>query len=93
MLAIIIWLTIANLESENICKVYDFLSYPKGSLVRFFQNILPDEENVVLSLENVQQQVGDHDCRFFALAFITFFCYEDILSRSEIFTPSLCALH
>ncbi|CAF5027667.1 unnamed protein product [Rotaria sp. Silwood1] len=74
------WLTVANLESENIWKVYDSLSYPTESLVKFFQDVLPGEEKVVLSFENVQQQVGGHDCGLFALAFATSLCYGDIPS-------------
>ncbi|CAF1433130.1 unnamed protein product [Rotaria sordida] len=74
------WLTIANLGSDNIWKIYDSLSYPKESLVKFFQDILPGKERVVLSFENVQQQVGGNDCGLFALAFATSLCYEDIPS-------------
>ncbi|CAF4530702.1 unnamed protein product [Rotaria sp. Silwood2] len=74
------WITVANLESENIWKVHDSLSYPKESLVKFFQDILPGEEKVVLSFENVQQQVGGHDCGLFALTFATSLCYGDIPS-------------
>ena len=74
------WSTIANLEFGNIWKVHDSLSYPKETWVQFFQDILPDEEKVVLSFENVQQQVGNNDCGLFALAFVTSLCYGDIPS-------------
>ncbi|CAF1606765.1 unnamed protein product [Rotaria magnacalcarata] len=74
------WLTIANLDSDNVWKVYDSLSYPKESLVKFFQDILPGEERVTLSFENVQQQVGGNDCGLFALCFATSLCYNEIPS-------------
>ncbi|CAF4665546.1 unnamed protein product [Rotaria sp. Silwood1] len=74
------WFTVANLDSDNIWKIYDSLSYPKESLVKFFQDILPGEEKVVLSFENVEQQVGGNDCGLFALAFVTSLCYKDIPS-------------
>ncbi|CAF2718166.1 unnamed protein product [Rotaria sp. Silwood2] len=74
------WLTIASLDSDNIWKIYDSLSYPEESLVKFFQDILPNEEKVVLSFASVQQQVGGNDCGLFALAFVTSLCYGDIPS-------------
>ncbi|CAF2402121.1 unnamed protein product [Rotaria sp. Silwood2] len=67
-------------DSDNIWKIYDSLSYPEESLVKFFQDILPNEEKVVLSFESVQQQVGSNDCGLFALAFATSLCYGDISS-------------
>ncbi|CAF1165346.1 unnamed protein product [Rotaria sordida] len=49
------WVTISNLDSNNIWKVYDSLSYPKESVIKFFKGILPDEEKVLVSFESVQQ--------------------------------------
>ncbi|CAF2786046.1 unnamed protein product [Rotaria sp. Silwood2] len=47
------------------------------SFIEFFKSILPDEEKVIVSFENVQQQVGGNDCGLFALAFATSLCYSD----------------
>ena len=41
-------------------------------------DILPDEEKVLVSFENVQQQVDSNDCRLFALTFATSLCYKDV---------------
>ena len=71
------WLTISNLNDNNVWKVYDSLIYPKESLILFFKDILPDEEKVLVSFENVQQQVGGNDCGLFALAFATSLCDKD----------------
>ncbi|CAF3250362.1 unnamed protein product, partial [Rotaria sp. Silwood2] len=69
------WLTISNLNSDNIWNVYDSLSYPKESIIDFFKLILPDEEKVSVSFEKVHQQIGGNDCGLFALAFATSLCH------------------
>jgi len=74
------WLTISNLNCNNVWNVYDSLSYQKELLINFFQVILPNEEKVSVSFENVQQQVGGNDCGLFALAFATSLCYKDVPS-------------
>jgi hypothetical protein len=71
------WLTISNLNSHNTWNVYDSLSYPKESLIKFFKDILPDEEKVSIYFHNVQQQQGLDDCGLFALAFATSLCYQE----------------
>ncbi|CAF0908927.1 unnamed protein product [Didymodactylos carnosus] len=50
------------------------------SISPFFRDILPDEEKVLVSFENVQQQIGGNDCGLFALAFATSLCYTDVAS-------------
>ena len=74
------WLTISNLNSNNVWNIYDSLSYEKELLIKFFQAILPNEEQVLVSFENVQQQIGGNDCGLFALAFATSLCYKDVPS-------------
>jgi hypothetical protein len=74
------WLTISNLNCNNVWNVYDSLSYQNELLINFFQVILPNEEKVSVSFENVQQQVGGNDCGLFALAFATSLCYKDVPS-------------
>ena len=61
-------------------QVYDSLIYPKESIINFFQVILPNEEKVLVSFENVQQQIGGNDCGLFALAFAISLCYNDVPS-------------
>ncbi|CAF5027450.1 unnamed protein product [Rotaria sp. Silwood1] len=75
------WLTISNINCDNnVWKIYDSLSYPKESIIKFFKDILPDEEKVSVSFEHVQQQIGGNDCGLFALAFATSLCYKDVPS-------------
>ncbi|CAF2543573.1 unnamed protein product [Rotaria sp. Silwood2] len=77
-------LTISKLNCDNnvnnAWKVYDSLSYPKESKIKFFKDISPDEEKVSVSFEHVQQQIGGNDCGLFALAFATSLCYKDVPS-------------
>ncbi|CAF1381994.1 unnamed protein product [Rotaria sp. Silwood1] len=77
-----------NVELLDVSSFYDSLSYPTESLVKFFQDVLPGEEKV-LSFENVQQQVGGHDCGLFALAFATSLCYGHIPSSLSYDQKSL----
>ncbi|CAM4847745.1 unnamed protein product [Rotaria magnacalcarata] len=78
------WLTKSNKNCgnnvNNAWKFYDSLSYPKELIIKFFKDILPDEEKVSVSFEHVQQQIGGNDCRLFALAFATSHCYKDVPS-------------
>ncbi|CAF1492282.1 unnamed protein product [Adineta steineri] len=74
------WLTISNLNSDDIWNVYDSLSGSKELLVKFFKDILPDEEKVSVYFQNVQQQIGGNDCGLFALAFATSLCYQEVPS-------------
>jgi len=70
------WLTISNLNCNNIWKVYDSLIYPKESKIKFYKDILSDEERVLVSFENVQRQILGNDCGLFSLTFATPFVIE-----------------
>jgi hypothetical protein len=69
----------------NIWKVYDSLSYRKEALIKFFKDILSDEEKVLVLFENVQQEVGGNNCGLFALGFATSLCYKDVSSSLMLY--------
>ncbi|CAF1499837.1 unnamed protein product, partial [Rotaria sordida] len=73
----------SNLETEAN-EVQD------QSVIEFLKSILSDEEKVIISFENVQQQVSDNDCGLLALTFVTSFCYGSIASLLFYHQMSLC---
>ena len=74
------WLTISNLDCNNVWKVSDSLNYPDESIIKFFKDILPNEEKVLVSFENVQQQIVGNDCGLFTLACATSLCFKNVPS-------------